>query len=90
MDDFYLDDTWAHIIVGNASTLSACTQREAQIPSAWSDTSITITLNRGAFGASATAYLYVFDSTNSPSSGQSITFGDTGGGGGAPNIVMFI
>lgn len=78
MDDFYLDDTWARVMIGNASTLASCTVREMQIPSAWSDTSITVTLNRGSFGATDTAYVYVFDSTDAPSAGFSITFGDAG------------
>lgn len=78
MDDLYIDDTWARVIVGNASTLASCTTREVQIPSSWSDTSINVTLNRGAFGPTDTAYLYVFDSSNVASAGQAITFG--GGG----------
>lgn len=82
MDDLYFDDTWAHVIIGNASTLAASTTtREVQIPSAWSDTSITVTVNRGAFGASASAYLFVVDSNNVVSSGYAITFGAGGGGG---------
>lgn len=82
MDDFYVDDTWAHVIIGNASTLAASTVREVQIPSAWSDTSITVTINRGSFGESASAWLFVVDANNGVSSGQAITFGAGGGGGG--------
>lgn len=61
MDDLYVDDTWAHVMIGNASTLAASTQREIQIPSAWSNTSITIRVNRGSFGSLDNAYLYVID-----------------------------
>lgn len=77
-DDLYVDNTWAHVIVGNAATLAASTVREVQIPSAWSDTSISVTVNRGSFGTTDTAYVYVIDSANAASAGQSITFG--GGG----------
>lgn len=83
MDDLYLDDTWARVIVGNASTLAACTVREMQIPTAWSTGSITVQINRGSFGSSASAWLYVIDSNNVASSGQAITFGAGGGGGGS-------
>lgn len=39
---------------------------------------ITITLNRGSFGTTDTAYIYVFDSANAyNSTGLEITFGDS-------------
>ncbi|MEF3691440.1 MAG: hypothetical protein V3574_00090 [Candidatus Moraniibacteriota bacterium] len=60
-DDLYVDNTWARIIVSNASTLSASTHREIQIPSAWSANSITATINQGSFSNGAIAYLYVVD-----------------------------
>lgn len=80
MDNLYMDNTWAHVIIGNASTLAASTQREIQIPTAWADGSITVQVNRGNFGASASAWLYVIDATNTPSGGFPITFGGGGGG----------
>jgi len=60
-DDFYLDNTWARVMIGNNSTFSSSTHREIQIPSAWSDTSITITLNQGSFANCETIYLFVVD-----------------------------
>ncbi|MBI5193533.1 MAG: hypothetical protein HZA08_08855 [Nitrospirae bacterium] len=60
-DNIYIDNTWARIEIGNASTLSASTIREVQIPSAWTDTSITITVNQGSFNNLDNVYLYVFD-----------------------------
>jgi hypothetical protein len=84
MDDLYIDDTWARVIIGNASTLAASTTREVQIPSAWSGSSITVTINRGSFGASASAWLFVVDSSNAVSPGQAITFGGGGGGDTTP------
>lgn len=77
--DIYYDHSLQRILIGNASTLSACTTlREVQIPSTWSDTSITATVNQGGFADAATAYLYVFDATGAASSGYLITFGSSG------------
>jgi len=61
-DEVYLDDSWARVEIGNEATWSACTHRETQIPSAWSDGSVTITVNQGTFTDGAGAYLYVTDS----------------------------
>lgn len=83
-DDLYVDNTWARVIIGNASTLAASTTREVQIPSAWADTSITVTVNRGNFASNGSAYLYVVDANNTVNAtGYSITFGAGGGGGGS-------
>jgi hypothetical protein len=68
--DVYLDTSWAHVILGNGPTLATSTRREVQIPSSWSNTSITVTANLAAFTEGQTAYLYVFDSA-----GQSNTNG---------------
>jgi hypothetical protein len=76
-DDIYVDTTWARVVIGNASTLATSTHREIQIPSAWSASSIDVTVNRGSFGATDTAYLFVVDADGSASAGQEITFGDT-------------
>lgn len=58
-DNAYIDTTWAHVEIGNASTYRACTQTEIQVPTAWSPTSIAITVNQGAFGSLAGEYVYV-------------------------------
>jgi len=74
-DEIYVDTTQSRVEVGNASTWSGCTHREIQIPSAWSSSSITVTVNQGTFADSSGAYLYVVDSDgNVNSSGYSITF----------------
>jgi hypothetical protein len=76
-DEVYLDDSWARVEIGNASTWSGCTHRETQIPSSWSSSSIAVTVNQGTFADSAGAYLYVTDDDgNVNSSGYSITFAD--------------
>jgi len=64
MDDIYFDVTRARVEVGNASTWSGCTQREIQIPTAWSSSSVTITANKGGYSSFSGKYLYVLDSEN--------------------------
>jgi hypothetical protein len=60
-DDVYVDISQARAEIGDASTWTACTHREIQIPTAWSDTSITVTANQGSFANETKAYLYVVD-----------------------------
>ncbi len=67
-DDVYLDTTWARVMIGNAPTWGASTQKEIQIPTAWSDTSISIVLNRGTFSNLGTGYLYVVDANGNVNS----------------------
>jgi hypothetical protein len=79
IDDIYIQTgTKARIELGNASTFSASTKREIQIPSSWSDNSITFSVNQGAFTSGQTAYLYVVDENGAVnSSGYPITIGGT-------------
>lgn len=75
-NEIYLDSTPQRVEIGNASTWAACSVREPSVPSAWSDTAITATVNLGAHPNSGPAYLYVFDSTNTPNTnGYPITLG---------------
>lgn len=76
-DDFYVDNTWARVVIGDASTYDNCTRREVQIPTAWDTGEITVTINQGSFGATDTAYLYVVDDDGTPSSSYEITFGES-------------
>jgi hypothetical protein len=59
--DVYLDYSRARVILGNAPTFAASTVREVQVPTAWTDSSILITANLGAFADDALAYVYVVD-----------------------------
>lgn len=61
MADIYVDTTQARVEICDASTWSACTNREIQIPSAWTDNSIVITSNQGDFSTLLGKYLYVID-----------------------------
>lgn len=76
ISDAYIDITQQRVEIGNASSWSSCTHREIQIPSAWSDDSITITGNQGSFAVGNTAYLYVVDANgNVNSQGYGIIIG---------------
>jgi len=76
-DDVYLDNSWARVMLGDASTYSACTVREPQLIDSWSDSSITITANQGTF-QSGQAYVYVVDENGDVSNsgiGEPVTIG---------------
>jgi hypothetical protein len=77
LDEIYIDTTWSRVEIGNNSVYSSCTHREIQIPTAWSDTEITVTVNQGSFGNGESAYLFVIDSNGSASSGFPITVGES-------------
>ncbi len=60
-DDFYLDTSWARVMLGDAATFAACTHREIQIPTAWADGSVTVQVNGGTLNSLKNTYLYVID-----------------------------
>ena len=62
-DEIYFDVTRARVEIGNAPTWAATTHREIQIPTTWTDTSLTVTLNQGSLNNFDNAYLYVVDAT---------------------------
>lgn len=70
-NDVYISKTLARVEIGNAPTWAGCTIREIQNPSAWSDSSITFTVNKGTLSA-GTNYVYTVDSSNSPTMRTSI------------------
>ena len=75
-DDFFFNTTQARIEIGNMSTWDASTHREIQIPSAWSDQSISFSFNQGSFADGETVYLYVVDANgNFNNTGYPITIG---------------
>jgi hypothetical protein len=65
--DIYLDTSLSRIVLANNAVLSQATIVENQIPSSWSDTVITATVNLGQFQAGESAYLFVVDSNGTPS-----------------------
>ena len=76
-DDIYVDNSWRAIYIGNNANWDNVTHWEIQLPTAWSATSITATLNAGTFTSDSTTYLFVIDSDGTASSGYQITFGNT-------------
>ncbi len=73
-DDIYIADSRARIEIGNNPIFTSCTHREIQIPTVWSDGSITINVNQGSF-LNGDAYLFVVDENGDVSEGYPITFG---------------
>jgi hypothetical protein len=75
-DDVYVDTTLARVVLADKPTLSEATIIETQIPTEWSDGSITATVNLGQFTQGQTAYLFVLDSSGTPSAkGIAVTAG---------------
>lgn len=83
-DDVYVDFTQARVELGNAPTYDACTHREIQIPTQWSDTSITITVNGGSFETGSELYLFVVDQPGIVSAGYPVVLGGQSGGDATP------
>src|SRR5574343_17450 len=78
-DDIYIDSTWSRVMLCNNATYSSASVCEPQPPTVWTGTggtNITVKVNLGALTGS-TAYLFVFDSTNTANStGLEVTLSD--------------
>jgi len=75
-DDVYIDTTLARAVLADNPVLSQATIIETQVPTAWSDGSITANVNLGKFTQGPTAYLIVVDASGTPSSaGTAVTAG---------------
>lgn len=61
IDDTYLNNSWARVIIADSPAYATITHSEIQVPSQWSNTSITITFNAGSFTDLNSTYLYVID-----------------------------
>ena len=77
LDDAYIDDSWARVELGNASSYESCTHREIQPLVDWSATQVRVTLNQGSFNAGEAAYLFVVGPTGQRSPGFPVTIGGT-------------
>ncbi len=73
-DDVYIDNTLQRVVLANHSTYASATIIEPQIPTAWTTGKISMTVNQGAI-PDGTAYLYVIDATNTPSTAREVTVG---------------
>jgi len=75
-DDLYVDTSQARVVLADKPVLSQASIIENQIPSSWSDGSITATVNLGQFTQGQTAYLFVVDANgNASATGTSVTAG---------------
>jgi hypothetical protein len=87
-DDAYVDTTLSRVVLADKPVLSQATIIENQIPSSWSDGSITATVNLGKFAQGQTAYLFVVDSSGTPSvAGLAVTAGGTAATPNAPSSI---
>jgi hypothetical protein len=69
-DDLYVDSgSAARVEIGDSPNYASARHRETAIPSAWSDTSITVTARRGSFATLRGLYLYVVAPDGTPSQG---------------------
>ena len=66
-DDIYVDYTWARVEMCDSPTWATCKHREVQPPVAWSNTNITIQMNRGTFQPGQQVFIYVLDHAGVPS-----------------------
>jgi hypothetical protein len=81
--DTYIDNTFARVMIGDASTWTACNAKEIFIPTAWSDTQITATVRLGVMPDGVTRWLYAVKSDGSVNAtGFAVTTGASGEGGG--------
>jgi hypothetical protein len=72
VDDIYLDNTWARVMVGNAPDFAKSTKLEIQIPAEWSSNRISINLNLQSYPAGQPRYLFVVDSNGGVSPGYAL------------------
>lgn len=77
-EDMYIDTSWARVELGNASTYTASTHREIQVPTSWADGSVSVTFHPGTFTAGTTVYLYVTDANNIISPSVPVKIGGSG------------
>ena len=73
IDNIYLDTSWARVELTNNSNYEAATQREIQVPTAWSDGQITFTVNQGTFTSGAPVYLFIHDPSGNVSPALEVT-----------------
>ena len=63
-DDVYVDTTFSRVMLANNANYQKATIIEPQIPTAWSETSVTVTVNLGKLPGTGKAYVFVFDAEN--------------------------
>jgi hypothetical protein len=66
-DDIYVDSTFARVVMANSEVYDDATVVEPQIPSIWSDSSVSVTVNLGMLRDGEPMCLFVFDAGNNRS-----------------------
>lgn len=88
-DELYVDITRARVEIGDAATWAACTHREIQIPSAWSNDAITVNVNQGSFQNGQQVYLYVVDGNGQVNQqGLAVSIGGTFQADSPPSVMI--
>ncbi len=89
MDDIFIQSgTQARVELCDSATWASRTSCDIQIPLSWSDTSITVNVNAGAFTVNDAAYLYVVDSNGDVNAnGYLVEIGASLGGGAADSLA---
>jgi len=77
VDNVYFDNTQARVEIGDSPVFADCTNREIQIPTAWSDDgrSVEVVVKQGAFQAGDSVYLFVVGADGNVSDGFPVTVG---------------
>jgi hypothetical protein len=80
LSDLFVDLGYNRVELCNAATYVVSNHCEMQPYTAWpaNNGSLTITLNRGTFGAGASAFLYLCNASDVCSLGYAVTLGGTG------------
>jgi hypothetical protein len=85
IDDFFIENSYARVEIGDAPNYVDSRHRETQIPTSWANGSVSITLNRGSFPNFSNLYLYVINANGVASPGYSLSGGTGGGSSSMPN-----
>ena len=72
IDDFFIDNTWARVLIANSASCLTASHSEIQPATTWSATSLSVRANTGTFSAGP-AFACVVDSQNRVSRGFAIT-----------------
>lgn len=72
VDSVYFDTSWARVELGNDADYGACTHREIQLVTAWSDTEVTFTLQQGSL-PTGPAWAFVIDETDQVRAAEPLT-----------------
>lgn len=66
-DHLYADESWQRVLFTNEPTYEGANPIEVQIPTAWSDTHVTVQVRTGALNPMLPVYAHVWDAQNQKS-----------------------